>query len=260
MKTKIIISKRNKAKIYILSTFITILLLVGTSSNAQHPDLLRLDSLYKYCSPLIEVEKLYSYGPPSTPNIGMNHSNLNLYNQKLNEGLLDADGLYELAYLNYYFEKYEVAISLFKKSKYLNNFSIRFYPTYLSLHIAKCFENLELFDDAEHYYLLYNDPYYLKLFNARVAKKQENYELAESLYLEAQAIQLFEIMNTEPLKELAIMFKLMGDYNKASFYAVRYHNCLKFENENPESKWGLPSDVLEEAEELVKQIQSLIKN
>lgn len=243
-----------------ISIYFILLLLAVSNLLAQNYDPVRLDSLYQCCLPLVEQEEIYSYGPPNTPNINLDVETLNKYEQKLDEESINTDEIYELAYLYYHFNRFDEAIRYFKKSRELNNFSIQFYPTYLNLHLARIYEKIGELDNAEKYYKAYDDPYFLKLFQARKAKRNENFKLAENLYLEAQAIKLFEVMNTKPFKELALMFKEQGEYEKALYYAIRYRNCLKFENESPESMWGLAPHVLEEANNLVNQISILNNN
>jgi tetratricopeptide (TPR) repeat protein len=142
----------------------------------------------------------------------------------------DFNTLYRLAYMAFVLRKYEEAVGYFLSAESLQD-NIPDVPSGLHFYtyFAMTHEEIGNLEKAKYYYIRRGDPYYIHLINARIFRKQNDFEKAKVEYLLAQSVSLYEMQNYEPYQELSEMYFENKQYKLARVYISKYIECAEYE-------------------------------
>jgi len=188
------------------------------------------------------------YGPVSCPNIDISTMELETRLRQLDSAGHNSDFLYELGYLAFQLDSFDLAEKYFHKSEEVDNFATPYYPTFINYWYGQIYESKGLLEKAKEHYTALNDPYYLHLIQAMIYENSGKIDSARTEYLKASEVQLFETVPCRPFWELTQMFLKAGSCSEAEYYSNKYIECS-----NDKDDFGVFSaDYIASDEELGK--------
>jgi tetratricopeptide (TPR) repeat protein len=212
------------------------------------------------CNPSIKLEKPEgAYGSPSVPNVDTTTEEYKKRLSQISTEEDSSDRMYELAYIAYSNNDFDVADKYFLKSLEVDNYTVPFYKTHIHTFLGWIDEKNGRLLEAKEHFKIRGDKYYLHMIQAKIYREEGNLELAEHEYLLAQSVNLYEMHNLTPYIDIAEMYLSFENYEKAKLNTEKYLKCVEYMKKYPiltSKGYGISSSEINKARELLKRIEN----